>query len=174
MKVPSGYSANIKKLVSLKDLKLVVMKSHDCHVLMTQILPVTIRGILPIKVRDTVLSLCNFFNTIYQKATDPERLDCLQEEVVETLCKLEMYFPPIFFDIMVHLIVHLVYEIKMCGHVFLHSMYPFERYMGILKHYVRNRARSEGSITEGYATEEVIEFYVDYMAQVEAIGVPQS
>ena len=47
VKVPSGYSSNFKKLVSLDDLKLTGMKSHDCHVLMTQLLPIAIRGILP-------------------------------------------------------------------------------------------------------------------------------
>ena len=174
VKVPSGYSANMKKLVSMEDLKLIGMKSHDCHVLMTQMLPVAIRSILPIKVRETIMRLCYFFNTIAQKVIDPEGLDALQDEVVTTLCHLEMYFPPSFFDIMVHLIVHIVREIKMCGPVFLRSMYPFERFMGILKSYVRNRSRPEGSIVEGYATEEVIEFYVDYMAQVEPIGVPRS
>ncbi|KAJ9542610.1 hypothetical protein OSB04_029116 [Centaurea solstitialis] len=35
IKIPYGYSANIKKLVSMKYLKLLGMKSHDCHVLMT-------------------------------------------------------------------------------------------------------------------------------------------
>ena len=79
-----------------------------------------------------------------------------------------MYFPPSFFDIMVHLIVHIVRAIK------IRSMYPFERFMGILKSYVRNRSRPEGNIVEGYATEEVIEFCLDYVAQVEPIGVPRS
>ncbi|XP_071714148.1 uncharacterized protein [Rutidosis leptorrhynchoides] len=47
IKVPSGYSANIRKLVLMKDLKLLSMKSHDSHVLMTQMIPIAIRGILP-------------------------------------------------------------------------------------------------------------------------------
>ena len=68
---------------------------------------------------------------------------------------------------MVHLIVHIVREIKMCGPVFLHSMYPFERFMGILKSYVWNQSRQEGSIVEGYATEEVMEFSFDYMARTD-------
>ena len=34
VKVPQGYSSNIKILVLVKDLKLVDLKSHDCHVLM--------------------------------------------------------------------------------------------------------------------------------------------
>jgi len=33
VKVPQGYSSNIKSLVQLKHLKLVGLKSHDCHVL---------------------------------------------------------------------------------------------------------------------------------------------
>ena len=37
VKVLSGYPANVKRLVSIKDLKLVGMKSHDCHVMMTQL-----------------------------------------------------------------------------------------------------------------------------------------
>ena len=72
-----------------------------------------------------------------------------------------MYFPPSFFDIMVHLMIHVVHEIQMLGPVFRHSMYPFERYMGTLKCYVRNRYQSEGSIIEGYAAEEVVEFCMD-------------
>jgi hypothetical protein len=172
VKVPSGYSSNISKLVSMKDLKLIGMKSHDCHVLMTQLLPIAIRGILPLKVRETILKLCHFFNIISLKAINLQALDTLQTELVETLCELEMYFPPSFFDIMVHLPIHLVREIKMTGPTFLRSMYPYERYMGTLKGFVRNRSRPEGSIVEGYATEEVVEFYVDYMAQVKPIGVP--
>ena len=35
--------------------------------------------------------------------------------------------------------------------------------MAVLKGYIRNRSRPEGCITEGYGTEEVIEFYLDYM-----------
>jgi len=51
VKVPQGYSSNIKSLVSMEDLKLMGLKSHDCHVLMQDLLPVTILGILPKIVR---------------------------------------------------------------------------------------------------------------------------
>jgi len=47
IKVPEGYSSNIRSLVSLNDLKLNGLKSHDCHVLMQQLLPIAIRSILP-------------------------------------------------------------------------------------------------------------------------------
>lgn len=173
IKVPSGYSANIKRLVNMKDLKLTGMKSHDCHVMMTQMLPIAIRGILPPKVRNPIIKLCSFFNAISQKAIDPTKLDKLQEDAVETLSQLEALFPPSFFDIMVHLIVHIVKEIRILGPVFLHQMYPFERFMGVLKKYVRNRNRPEGCMVEGWGTEEVIDFCVDYM-NLKSIGVPVS
>ena len=48
---------------------------------------------------------------------DPTDLDNLQDDVVENLCLLEKYFPPSLFDIMIHLIVHLVRELRYCGPV---------------------------------------------------------
>ena len=93
LKVPSGHCANIRSLVSMEDKKLIGMKSHDCHVMMTQMLPVAIRNILPTKVREAIMRLCDFFNSISQKVMDPNTLDDLQEEVVKTLCQLEMFFP---------------------------------------------------------------------------------
>nr|CAD40129.2 OSJNBa0061C06.13 [Oryza sativa Japonica Group] len=174
IKVLSGYSARISKYVKLDDLKLVGMKSHDCHVLITQILPVAIRGILPPKVRHTIQHLCAFFKAIGQKVIDPEDLDGLQTDTVNTLCHLEMFFPLSFFDIMVHLPVHLVKQTKLCGPAFQREMWPFERYMGVLKSYVCNRAKPEGSIIEGYTTEEAIEFCVNNMSDADPIGVPAS
>ena len=42
IRVPSGYASNISRRVSMKDLKLIGMKSHDYHDLLTQLLPVAI------------------------------------------------------------------------------------------------------------------------------------
>jgi hypothetical protein len=75
---------------------------------------------------------------------------------------------------MMHLLVHLVKEISILGPVFLHNMFPFERFMGVLKKNVRNRARPEGSIVKGYGTKEVIEFCVDFVPDLKPIGLPQS
>jgi len=75
---------------------------------------------------------------------------------------------------MTHLLVHLVKEISILGPVFLHNMFPFERFMGVLKKYVHNHVRPEGSITKGYRTEEVIEFYIDFIPDLDLIGVPES
>jgi len=102
-KVPQGYFSNIKSLVAVNDLKLVGLKSHDCHVLMQQLLPVAVRGILPDKDRVSVTHLCFFFNAICSKVIDSKQLDELENQAAIILCELEMYFLPSFFDIMVHL-----------------------------------------------------------------------
>jgi hypothetical protein len=75
---------------------------------------------------------------------------------------------------MTHLLVHVVEEITILGLVFLHNMFPFERFMGVLKKYVHNRARLEGSISKGYLTKEVIEFCVDFVPDLNPISLPQS
>nr|GEW94437.1 hypothetical protein [Tanacetum cinerariifolium] len=172
-RVPSGYSANIKILVSMKDLKLLGMKSHDCHVLLTQMIPIVIREVMPPPVRQIVTKLCLFFNMIHSKVIDHEKLDELQRDIILILCQLEMYFPPSFFDVMVHLMSHIVEEIKLAGLVFLWYMYPFKRYMGFLKGYVRNRYRPKGGIVQGYVAKEVVQFCTNYMDDVAHIGLPQ-
>ena len=75
---------------------------------------------------------------------------------------------------MTHVLVHLCKEINVLGPVFLHNMFPFERFMGVLKKYVYNRARPEGSISKGHENEEVTEFCIDFIPDLKPIGVPES
>jgi hypothetical protein len=65
VKVSSGYSLNISRLISFLDLKVAPgVKSHDYHVLLTQMIDVRIRNILPINVREAIMNFCFFFNAI--------------------------------------------------------------------------------------------------------------
>ena len=59
---------------------------------------------------------------------------------------------------MTHVLVHLCEEINVLGPVFLHNMFPFERFMGVLKKYVHNRARPEGSISKGIKMRRSLSF----------------
>jgi hypothetical protein len=92
----------------------------------------------------------------------------------ETLCFLEMYFPPAFLDVSVHFTAHLITEIKLLGHVFLHQMYACERFNGILKSFIRNRAYPKSSVVQGYCTEEAVECALNYVDSTNPIGVPKS
>ena len=67
IKVPSGFSSNIKGIINVAQQKFQNLKSHDCHVIMTQLLPIALRGLLPENVRVPIVKLCAFLNAISQK-----------------------------------------------------------------------------------------------------------
>jgi hypothetical protein len=172
VKVPYGYSGKISRYLDKAKQKFSGMKSHDCHMLMTQILSVAFRGIMGEHVRQTLFGLCNFFDVISWKSIGVKKLKRLLEEIVVILCKLDMYFPPTFFDIMVHLLVHIVENIVQLGPTFLHSMMPFERMNGVIKGYVHNRSRPDGSIAKGFLIEECISFCTNYLNIENPVGLP--
>ncbi|XP_022870847.1 uncharacterized protein LOC111390092 [Olea europaea var. sylvestris] len=170
LRLPDGYGSNIGNCISMEELKIVGLKSHDCHILMQQLLPIALRGLLPKGARNSISKLCSFFNAICQRVVDRNNVEQLEEDVIEIVCMLEMYFPPSFFDIMVHLTIHIGREVSLCGPVQYRWMYPFERYMKVLKGYVMNRARPEGCIAEHYVVEENAMFCSKYITQAFEIG----
>ena len=58
---------------------------------------------------------------------DKEEIVQLELEAAEILSELEDYFPPSFFDPMIHLVVYLAREVRLCGPVQFRWMYHFER-----------------------------------------------
>ncbi|XP_061348046.1 uncharacterized protein LOC133293480 [Gastrolobium bilobum] len=87
-----------------------------------------------------------------------KRLRHLEASVPIMLCKLEMIFPPTFFDSMEHLPVHLAYEARIGGSQQYRWMYPFERFLKTLKDKISNQNYVEGSIVEKYLIEEASKF----------------
>ncbi|CAN1792090.1 hypothetical protein LINPERHAP1_LOCUS19539 [Linum perenne] len=134
---------------------------------MQQLLPLLIRKLLPKHVRVPLIQLCSFFKDLCSKTGNIDNLNRLEGQISLTLCHLERIFPPSFFDIMVHLTVHLVSEVKLGGPVQGRWMYPVERFLSTLKSYVGNKAQPEGSITEGYLAEECLTFCSRYLKGVE-------
>ena len=94
LKVSKDYCSNFRNLMSMEDLKLSGLKSHDCHALMQQLLPVAIRPVLPKHVRYAITRLCFFFNALCSKVVDMSRLNDLPQETMVILYLLEKYFPP--------------------------------------------------------------------------------
>jgi hypothetical protein len=85
-----------------------------------------------------------------------------------------MYLPLGFFDIMVHLSVHLLDDISHLRPTFLHKMMRFKRMKGVIKGYVRNRARPDGRITQGFLTKECISFCMNYLDFEDPVGLPRA
>lgn len=128
LKAPDECSSNISRCVHVKQRKIFGLKSYDCHVLMQQFLPVALRGSLPDKVSSVIIDLCNFFKQICSKVLNMDVLAQLESQIAITLCQLETIFPPSFFTIMIHLVIHLAYEAKVAGPVQYRWMYPIQRY----------------------------------------------
>jgi hypothetical protein len=74
VKVPYGYSGKISRYLDKAKQKFSGMKSHDCHVLMTQILSVAIQGIMDEHIRQTLFGLCHFFDIISRKSIGVKKL----------------------------------------------------------------------------------------------------
>ncbi|XP_074323278.1 uncharacterized protein LOC141660213 [Apium graveolens] len=102
MKLPYGHASNIKNCVSMPDLNIYGLKSHDCHILLQQLLPVAIHSVLSKHVRVTIIRLCFFFNALCNKVVKMSKLDKLQSDVILTLCDLKKVFHASFFDVMVN------------------------------------------------------------------------
>ncbi|KAM6552349.1 hypothetical protein CsatB_002157 [Cannabis sativa] len=164
VKLPDGFCSNLKKKVTNDNI--VGLKSHDCHVIMQRLLPVCIGKFLSKEVSSTIIELCNFFRILCSRTLNVKDMEKAQGDLIHILCKMERIYPPAFFDIMIHLVIHLPEEAILGGLVFMRWMYPFERYMKKLKNYVRNKARPEGSIAEGYVIDEALTFCSMYFKGV--------
>lgn len=127
VKVPDAFSSNISRCVNMKERKIIGLKSHDCHILMQQLLPVAMRKAVHKDVCSILVEWCEYFQRICSSEIHVPQMERLEVQIVEILCKLEQIFPPSFFTIMVHLTIHLATEARIAGPVHYRWMYPIER-----------------------------------------------
>jgi hypothetical protein len=77
-------------------------------------LAIAIQAIKLMCIKVLITHLCYFFNTVSQKVIGRKELHTLKAYMIETMCMLEMCFPP-FFDMQEHLMIHLVDQILTLG-----------------------------------------------------------
>ncbi|CAN6589066.1 unnamed protein product [Malus baccata var. baccata] len=140
----------------------------ELNELWEQLLPLAIRPVLPKVVTMVLLELSAIFRQLCSKKESKEGFKELSSRIALTLCQLEKIFPPAFFDILVHLPVHLADEAALAGSVPHRWMYPIERYLQTLKRYVCNKGRPEDSIAEAYLVDECLSFCSMYLRGVES------
>jgi hypothetical protein len=68
-------------------------------------------------------------------------MEKLEKEISVLICKLEKIFPPGWFNLMQHLLVHILYEAKVGGPMQYRWMYHIERALKYLRAMVDNKAR---------------------------------
>nr|XP_043607725.1 uncharacterized protein LOC122579596 isoform X2 [Erigeron canadensis] len=166
VKLPDGFGSNFKHKVTENDTQITGMKSPDHHIMMQWLLPIGARAYLDKNISTPIIELCHFFKQLCARNLMSSDMQDTEEKLINILCSFEQIFPPSFFDVMIHLVMHLPEEAIQGGHVYMRWMYPFERYMPMLKNYVRNKARPKGSIAEGYVADEALTFCSRYLKGV--------
>jgi hypothetical protein len=81
------------------------------------LIPLAFRDLLSKGVWDVLTEISHFFKDICSNKLNVDHIERLETNIVETIFKLEMIFPPSFFDSMEHLPVHLPFELKFGGPV---------------------------------------------------------
>ncbi|XP_040381108.1 uncharacterized protein LOC107304359 [Oryza brachyantha] len=127
LKFPNGYAANIRRGVNLLRRRVFGLKSHDYHIFIERLLPVAFRGFLPENIWVCLAELSFFYRQLCAKELSKDVVQSLEQNIAVLLCKLENIFPPGFFNLMQHLIVHLPREARLGGPVLARWMYPYER-----------------------------------------------
>ena len=67
-KISLGYCGKISRYLDTDKKRFSRMKSHDCHVMVTQILPIALRGIKEKHGPGTLIGLWNLFDGISRKS----------------------------------------------------------------------------------------------------------
>lgn len=92
IRTPTRYGSSLEKHLSKS--KFMGLKPHDYHCLIQQIiLAISITLLQPLE-RTTLIQLEKRLNRICARVVDRANLAALRMYVVETLCYLELYFPP--------------------------------------------------------------------------------
>ncbi|MCO5552535.1 hypothetical protein L7F22_006047 [Adiantum nelumboides] len=129
------------------------------------ILPIAINGCLTHPVRTALYKLGELVRWISCKEINPETIVRARDNAIETVCLLEEHFPTSILNIQVHFFVHLVDEVEIAGTVHARWMFFLERFMKTLKGFVRQRARPEGSMAEGWLVQESCVFISEYLSR---------
>jgi hypothetical protein len=82
------------------------------------------------------------------------------------MCEMKKYIPLTFFNAQENYLIHQVEEIEICGPVHTRSMWMVERHLKSLKALVRQRARPEGSMVEGYMVSQSMVHISQYLPKL--------
>lgn len=102
------------------------------------------------------------------KEIDPSTIEKMRIEAIETVCLIEENFPTSIMTIQIHALVYLVDEVALAGTVHTRWMFFLERFMKTLKGFVRQKAKPEGSMAEGWLIQESCVWISEYLGDVDS------
>ncbi|XP_039837651.1 uncharacterized protein LOC120698185 [Panicum virgatum] len=126
------------------------LKSHDYHIWIERLLSMMVQGYLPDYVWQVLAELSNFFRQLCAKELSRAVIADMEKMAPVLLCKLEKIFPPAFFNLMQHLLLHLPYEARLGRPVQNCCCYSIERCQKVLRTKCKNKCKIEASIVEAY------------------------
>jgi hypothetical protein len=97
-----------------------------------------------------------------------------EKEIPMLVCKMEKVFPPGWFNVMQHLLVHLPWEARIGGFVQFRWMHSQERELKKLRATVCNKASVEGCIAEAFTCKEITNFSSMYFSHANNMNAPTS
>ena len=81
---------------------------------------------------------------------------------IEIVCTIEKTFPISILSTQIHILVHVVDEVAIARTVHTRWMFYLEQFMKTLKAFVRQKARLEGSMAEGWLVQESCVWIFEY------------
>jgi hypothetical protein len=111
-----------------------------------------------------------FYRKICAKQISKTMMQKLEKEILVLVCNMEKVFPPRWFNMMQHLLVHLPWEAKVGGPVQFRWMYSQETFLKKLRFTVWNKARVEGCIVEAFTCKEITNFSTIYFSHANNVN----
>jgi hypothetical protein len=128
------------------------------------LMPVMFHGYLNVDMWKNFAELSYFYRKICAKEVSKVMMEKLEKEIMLPVCKMENVFPHGWFNVMQHLLVHLLWEARVGGPVQFQWMYSQERELKKHRAIVHNKARVEGCIVEAFACKEITNFSSTYFS----------
>lgn len=82
----------MKGIIRRKEKKLRKVKCDECEVLMREVVGVVIRGMVGENVGGRIRKVCGLMKGIWEKVMDGDRLEGVENEVVECVVSFELIF----------------------------------------------------------------------------------
>jgi hypothetical protein len=127
-------------------------------------MPVMFYGYFNVDLWKIFTELSYFYSQICAKQVSKAMMKKLEKEIVALVCKMKKIFPPRWFNVMQHLLVHLLWKVRVGGPAQFRWMYNQERELKKLRVTVRNKIRGEGCIAEAFMCKEITNFSSKYFS----------
>ncbi|GJV88193.1 protein kinase, ATP binding site-containing protein [Tanacetum coccineum] len=106
------------------------LKSHDCHIMMQRLLPYGLQNYLPDNIAKPIIELCSLFKQLCSATLmEDDMFESFWSWWLKYLCELGAYILA-FFDIMIHLPIHLALEALEGGPIHPRWMFHFGKIHG--------------------------------------------